>query len=107
VHPDAARVDWSIARRTSAGDCAEYRAASLRLTLYDSSGAPAGEWEKECAAFTTVVPGLAPDGYLGRAQLLDALGHPRTPAADLGLVDVVGGETVHVPPVDFAASSFE
>jgi hypothetical protein len=105
VHPGQVRLDWSIAGKTSAEDCGAHDATMLELVLYAPSGVPVGQWVKECVAFSTVVPGLAPDGYSGRARLVDAQGRARTPAADLGLVDVVGGETVRVP-VDFPASSF-
>jgi hypothetical protein len=106
VHPGQVRVDWRIVGRTNAGDCAAHDATMLELELYTSSGDLLGQFVQPCAAFSIVVPGVAPDGYSGRAHLVNERGRALTKSANLGLVDVVGDETVRVP-IDFPAGSFE
>ncbi len=102
VDPGTVRIDWSIASRTRPADCDALGASSLRFTLYASDGALAGRWSHDCAAFSALVGGVAPDAYSALAELVDAQGNARTPPAVLPLVDVVGGELALVP-VEFGA----
>jgi hypothetical protein len=98
-------VDWTIDGTKDPNRCDASGAATLQVSLFAASGAGAGTFVQDCAAFATTIDGLAPDNYSGIARLLDSAGNARTTAVNLVPFDVIGNATVTVA-LDFPSSSF-
>ena len=101
----SAIMDWTIDGTRDPAECQATGASTFNVTLFSSTGATAGQWVQDCTAFATTIPGLFPDTYTGRANLVDPGGNPRTTAVPLAPFDVVEGTTVTVP-MDFPINSF-
>jgi hypothetical protein len=101
----AAIMDWTIRGTKDPAQCAAFGATTFSVTLYNSAGGQEGEFAQDCAAFATTIAGLVPDAYTGNANLLDAVGAPRTTTVNLAPFDVIGGTTV-TTALDFPGRSF-
>jgi hypothetical protein len=105
VGSGAVIVDWTIQGDKIQSDCGSSGAASVHVTLADSSGNLPMEYVQSCTAFATTISGLVPDTYTASVELIDAAGNARTTSVNTAPFDVFAGRTVTVA-VDFPANSF-
>lgn len=97
-------LDWTIDGTKNPDACDQSDAAMLDVTVTTRLGAPVGEFQESCRAFTTAVDLPAGD-YSAEAVLLDGSGRDRTTAVQLGTFTLYGDDQLSVP-VDFPPSSF-
>jgi hypothetical protein len=103
--PGRVLLDWTIDGTKDPARCAASGAATLQVSLVATSGAVAGNFVQDCAAFATTIDNVVPDNYTGSARLLDPAGNPRTTSVSLAPFDVIGNDTVTIA-IDFPANSF-
>jgi hypothetical protein len=98
-------VDFTVDGVKDPAECQQGGATTIDITVQTMDGAPAGEFQADCGAFSTSID-LPPDRYTATAELVDAGGNPRTTAIDIQPFTIHDSEVLTIP-IEFPASSFE
>jgi hypothetical protein len=78
---------------------------TIDIVVTTTGGAFAGEFEANCADFSTTISSLAEGAYTATADLRDSGGRPRTTAVVINPFTIVANSDL-VIDVDFPASAF-
>ena len=97
-------VDWTIDGLKDPNKCAQANVAAIHITVFFSNGAPVGNYQQSCSAFSTSIA-LDPGSYSANATLIDPGGAARTTTVPINPFTVAGNDTLNLP-IDFPASSF-
>jgi hypothetical protein len=103
--PGSLTLQWTVEGRTDPNLCVLGNASTFDVILTTSAGQFVGEFQAACGAFATSVSSLAPGGYYGSAELLDASGRPRTTSIAINAFTIVENSDL-VVDLDFPADSF-
>jgi uncharacterized protein (DUF2141 family) len=99
-------VDWTIAGGTDPGACTTYSAATLMITVTDSTGNPVGNgYTAPCSDFATTVQDLPPGTYMVSASFVDSSGDSVSTTSGPSSVVVTAGATT-AQPFAFPADAF-
>ena len=103
--PGSLTLEWTVERSTDPNLCVLGRASTFDVVLTTTTGQFVGEFQASCGSFGTTISSLAPGGYYGAAQLLDASGRPRTTTIAINAFTVLDNSNL-VIGLDFPADSF-
>lgn len=97
-------VDWTIADARDPGDCANYNASALELSVSPVGGGTIETFDASCADFLTRVS-LPPGDYSATATLIDPSGRSKTTSIPIHGFTIEPNTDLDIP-IDFPTSSF-
>ena len=97
-------VDWTIADARDPGDCSNYNASTLELSVTPVGGGNTETFDSSCADFLTRVS-LPPGDYSATATLIDPSGRSKTTSIAIHAFTIDPATDLDIP-IDFPTSSF-